>query len=80
MANCKTCLHAAVCGKRIATGGQVKGCKNFLEKKTGRWRKTYTCHGEQLWGYECNQCKADNPIASYYCPHCGADMRGEDDA
>lgn len=47
--------------------------------KRGRWKKTYTAHGEWLWGYECNQCKADNPRASYFCPNCGADMRGEED-
>lgn len=49
-------------------------------RERGRWKKTYTCHGERLWGYECNQCKADNPRASYFCPNCGADMRGEEDA
>lgn len=40
----------------------------------GRWRKTYTCSGEWLWGYECDQCKADSPRGSYYCPNCGARM------
>lgn len=40
------------------------------------WRKTYTCHGEQAWGYVCNQCKAENPRASYFCPTCGAKMDG----
>jgi hypothetical protein len=50
-----------------------------MEGKKGEWRKTYTCSGEWLWGYECSQCKADNPRASYYCPNCGADMRGDGD-
>ena len=49
-----------------------------VEVVHGRWKKTYTCHGEQLWGYECDQCKADNPRASYFCPNCGSDMRGDE--
>lgn len=48
-----------------------------VEVVHGEWRKVYTCHGEQAWGYECNQCKADNPRATYYCPNCGAKMDGE---
>lgn len=52
-----------------------KSAEDAVEVVHGRWKKTYTCHGEQLWGYECNQCKADNPRASYFCPTCGADMR-----
>jgi len=47
------------------------------EQKRGRWKKVYTCHGEQAWGYECDQCKGDNPRASYFCPNCGADMSEE---
>ena len=48
-----------------------------VEVVHGRWRKTYTCHGERLWGYECDQCKADSPNASNYCPNCGAKMGGD---
>lgn len=40
----------------------------------GRWIKTYTCGGEWLWGYDCDQCKADSPRRSNYCPNCGANM------
>lgn len=77
MANCKTCLHAAVCGKRIATGGHVKECKNSVEKKTGRWLEIEEgticseCHEHPFADGEC-------AIADYngnYCPNCGADMR-----
>ena len=50
-----------------------------VEVVHGWWRKVYTCHGEQAWGYECDQCKADNPRASHYCPNCGARMDGEED-
>ena len=49
-----------------------------VEVVHGRWRKTYTCSGEWLWGYECDQCKADSPRASYYCPNCGAVMMDGD--
>ena len=48
-----------------------------VEAVHGKWIKTYTCHGERLWGYECEQCKADSPRASNYCPNCGAKMDGD---
>ena len=56
--------------------GHLKNIKavDAVEVVHGRWRKTYTCSGEWLWGYECDQCKADSPRASNYCPNCGAKM------
>lgn len=47
----------------------------IVEAVHGQWQKTYTCSGERLWAYVCDQCKEENPRASYYCPNCGADMR-----
>ena len=58
--------------------GYAEGKRDAVKK--GRWGKVYTCHGERLWGYSCDQCKAENGKKSNYCPHCGADMRGEEDA
>ena len=92
MANCKTCLHAAVCAKRIATGGHVKECKNFVEKKTGRWlnwKGEPIERGEFRWAWTCSECKHElefeeavtaDEFASNFCPNCGADMRGGEDA
>ena len=48
-----------------------------VEVVHGRWQKVYTCSGERLWGYECEQCKADSPKESNYCPNCGAKMDGD---
>ena len=28
---CNNCLHIAVCGKYLATGGHVRNCKHFYE-------------------------------------------------
>lgn len=80
MANCKTCIHAAVCAKRIATGGHVKECNNFAKKKTGRW--------EYHWfDAYCSECgyfnRADGVTRTRsdhrFCPGCGADMRPKED-
>lgn len=79
MSNCKTCLHAAVCAKRIATGGHVKDCKNFVEKKQGRWEPRTDAFGF----VRCSVCHDCNIYDDWpdgkkwnYCPQCGADMRG----
>lgn len=40
----------------------------------GRWEVMYTCRGERLWGFECDQCGAGSPKTSNYCPHCGCKM------
>lgn len=85
MANCKTCLHAAVCAKRIATGGQVKECENFLENKTGRWvawtemfpRSIFVGFERKKKGF-CSYCGAFRTKENY-CPNCGADMRPKED-
>ena len=55
------------------------------ERKKGKWIKN-----EERFGWHCSECKVDNYYAyvlnsetgkndlqDRYCPHCGADMRGE---
>lgn len=84
MANCKTCLHAAVCSKRIATGGHVKDCKDLMEKKTGRWitwcemfpRSMFVGFRRRKQGF-CSYCGAFRNKENY-CPNCGADMRRDE--
>ena len=34
---CNSCIHAPVCGKYKATGGQVGKREHFKEEKHGRW-------------------------------------------
>ena len=80
MEQCKTCLHAAVCGKCAAMGGNARNCKNYAEEKRGRWEKVV--ENEMYW-YECSECGADVPKTRWkhdyfsdYCPNCGAYMDG----
>lgn len=80
MANCKICLHAAVCSRRIATGGLVKKCEHFLAKKQGRWSMFRNGFGQCFFGVTCSECNTTWDDESNFCPHCGADMRGETDA
>lgn len=40
----------------------------------GQWEEVYTCNGEWLWGYRCNQCNAEHRRKDNYCPKCGAKM------
>ena len=55
------------------------------ERKPGKWLKAGTYHGEQM--FECSECNGRIPVPTVYavpawgwCPDCGADMRGEQDA
>jgi hypothetical protein len=56
--------------------------KRLLEEKRphGEWIKNAfnTCFGLGEWNYKCNQCNKVNDGKSNFCPHCGADMRGEE--
>ena len=79
-------LLAAIRDDQDINGANFARFKRHIEAATavdavevvhGQWIKTYTCHGERLWGYECDQCKADSGRASYYCPNCGAKMDGD---
>lgn len=60
-----------------------------LERKTGKWIYSEDEYG--IDGYHCDECgffvpwdyvhKFINYIEDYnFCPHCGADMRGDKDA
>jgi hypothetical protein len=55
------------------------------ERKHGKW-----IENEERSGWHCSECKVNNfyayfwnseaeqfDLQDYYCPHCGADMRGE---
>ena len=71
---CNNCIHAPVCGKYKATGGQVGKCEHFAEERRRRWIRRG------------NEMKCSNPKCQFiyysnhddfnYCPNCGARMDG----
>lgn len=59
-----------------------------VEMPRGEWIKTFRCKGEDintgrilsLYYYDCPKCKyrtGNQGKEFYFCPNCGADMRGE---
>ena len=48
------------------------------ERKQGKWIKTYRNGFGTLIGY-CDKCGHSNTVSNF-CPNCGADMRGGQDA
>lgn len=59
------------------------------ERKTGRWERHNTYHGDDVSGYidpdwRCSECGGQAKVNAWYiydltdfCPNCGADMRGK---
>lgn len=57
-----------------------------VQPKRGRWEYSEKENGECAW-YFCSECDSpaeqlytDEPLLSEFCPHCGADMRGDENA
>lgn len=79
---CNNCIHKPVCGKFLATGGYVRECEHFKEERKARWRwrrNSVTTQSE----FYCGSCDEVVPFgwtALKFCPNCGADMRGAEDA
>lgn len=73
---CNNCIHAPVCGKCKATGGQVGKCEHFAEERKGRWIRN-----DSTLDMECSVC--GRTLESWfdddarYCPNCGARMDGD---
>lgn len=57
----------------------VESMPTIEERKTGAWIKQPYMNG--TWSITCSNCMRLGMIGSgkgfNYCPHCGADMRGE---
>ena len=47
-----------------------------VEVVHGSWEEVYTCGGEWLYAYSCDQCNTEHSRKSNYCPNCGAKMDG----
>lgn len=59
----------------------VQDCKKF-ELKRGEWKTVYLPHkymGCRPTAYYCSECNQITTFRTFYCPNCGADMRGETD-
>ena len=55
-----------------------------VQPKCGYWTEShehiYTDNGVAEWtNFFCSECDAPNSEPTDFCPHCGADMRGEAD-
>lgn len=53
-----------------------------IEPKRGEWRESSLSELTGNVWYECSECGAmkKDIVGANFCPHCGADMRGEEDA
>ena len=67
---CNSCIHAPVCGKCKATGGQVGKCEHFREERKGNWNR------DGNWN-TCSECSffylSSRPLYNF-CPDCGVEM------
>lgn len=48
------------------------------QRMKGRWINVTKTGGAELW--KCSECGELELEDSYFCPSCGADMRGDEDA
>ena len=74
---CNNCIHASVCGKYKATGGQVGKCEHFKEERRGRWifkHDPITDPKKYFVRIICSECNLHTGQKSNYCPNCGARM------
>ena len=69
---CNSCIHAPVCGKYKATGGQVGKCEHFREERKGRWVPDL---GNLFRCSVCGQCDVMKVRTKRkFCSYCGARM------
>ena len=53
-----------------------------IERKKGKWETAYLPHeymGCRPTAYYCSECNQITTFRTFYCPNCGADMRGDAD-
>ena len=74
---CENCIHAPVCGKCRATGGQVGKCEHFAQKRWGRW--LYNAGNPSLYCSICGS-EPNHNEETPCCPSCGARMDGDGNA
>ena len=75
MAECKKCIHNAVCKTAESCDGYVSGCEHFKEKKQGQW----IAGNCTACGYPIptdNRYDFMDESSSLFCYHCGAKMDG----
>ena len=54
---------------------------DVVEVRRGEWVKKllFVMHNDDVFAYTCSICGKESGTPYNYCPHCGADMRGEGD-
>lgn len=68
-------------GLRIAIR-DIKDSKSIDAQpvKRGHWIEIAGYGGWSNPYFKCSECETTESVTSNFCPNCGADMRGEDDA
>lgn len=72
MARCLE-MHTCMSGFQAEIGAKVLHSKGYRKVDRGEWEQ----YG--LRNPKCTLCHGYNTEKSNFCPHCGADMRGEKD-
>ena len=49
-----------------------------VKQREGRWNENPIAHKTGL-RWVCSECQQITSFRTFFCPNCGADMRGEDD-
>ena len=79
---CKAGCDSGYCGVSCKEHMVIKNLPSVQpERKTGQWLKAYGDHeafGVRPFYRYCSECNESTVWAYNFCPHCGADMRGED--
>lgn len=65
----------ALCADTIKNIDWDKAIEAYKARPHGEW-----LYIDNEWGtFQCDQCKKHSSINFYFCPNCGADMRGGED-
>jgi len=54
--------------------------ETVVERKKGKWETAYLDHeafGVRPTAWYCSECHQITSFRTFFCPNCGADMRGE---
>lgn len=81
MSICDKCVHREVCCDEDMGEEALKFCANLLEERPkGKWEFVQYDANPNIGNWHCTNCRGI-AIAQYnFCPICGAEMRGDENA